>query len=144
MEIRTLMTSVHIFNAVFSQVIFAFKLFSLSFVIFGSFFGIHEVTGKNFILRLLMGDMGINMTLFFSITYNKAFGVSWNFTGVKAQFRVLIRRTNFRKEEMKREILGIPSLGIRVGSFHTLERQSTPIFIDFCVRQVVSLLITFR
>ena len=46
--------------------------------------------------------------------------------------------------EMKGEMTRIQNTGVKVGNFHQMERESTPNFIDFVVKQVVSLLVTFR
>ena len=45
------------------------------------------------------------------------------------------------KKYAERCMWSVPSLGIRVGSFHTFERASTPIFIDFIVRNIAGLLV---
>ena len=91
-----------------------------------------------------MGVVSPILIVSYTILYDKGFEVSKNFTQIKNRFQVLIRRSNFRKEEMKREVLGIRSLGVQVGSFHFLERESTLIFLDFSLKQAVGLLITFK
>ncbi|CAG7823135.1 unnamed protein product [Allacma fusca] len=42
----------------------------------------------------------------------------------------------------QKRVASIRSVGIQVGGFHTMERESTPTFVDFAVRFVSSLLIT--
>ena len=42
-----------------------------------------------------------------------------------------------------RQLRSIPSVGIKVGEFHTLERTSTPVFLDFVVKYVVSMVMGF-
>ena len=141
-ETRQILVFVHLFNISFANLIFTNKVFSINIAIFGSFFAIHEITG-DVILRILLGVASSFIIIFYTIIYDKGFQVSQNFTQIKNRFQPLIRKSNFRKAEMKRAIIGIRSLGIQVGSFHTLERQSTLIFLDFILKQIVGLLITF-
>lgn len=43
-----------------------------------------------------------------------------------------------------RQFRSIPSMGIKVGEFHTLERTSTPAFLDFALKNIVSMLMAFK
>ena len=42
-----------------------------------------------------------------------------------------------------RQFMSIPSLGIQVGNFQSLERTSTPTFLDFVFRNIVNILVAF-
>ena len=44
----------------------------------------------------------------------------------------------------KLQIKSIPRIGIKVGEFHMMERQSTLLFVDFVLGQIVSLLVANR
>jgi len=48
------------------------------------------------------------------------------------------------KKYWKRRLRSIPRMGMRVGGFGRVEREAVPIFVDFCVKQIVTLLITFK
>ena len=39
---------------------------------------------------------------------------------------------------LKRRLISIPSMEIKVGEFHTLERNSTPVFLNYVLTSVVS------
>ena len=41
-----------------------------------------------------------------------------------------------------RRVRSIPSVGLKVGDFHMLERESTPIFMDYVLKNIVNLLVT--
>ena len=43
---------------------------------------------------------------------------------------------------VNRQVKSISADGINVGDFHTLERTSTPVFVDYVVRNIVNLLVT--
>ena len=48
------------------------------------------------------------------------------------------------KKYWKRALRSIPRMGINVGGFNQVERQAVPIFIDFSLKQIVSLLLAFK
>ena len=43
-----------------------------------------------------------------------------------------------------RVLRSIPRMGMKLGGFSRVEREAVPIFVDFCVKQIVTLLITFK
>ena len=45
---------------------------------------------------------------------------------------------------VERQLKSVPSMGIKVGSFHTLERTSTPAFLGLVVSNVVCMLVMYR
>ena len=47
------------------------------------------------------------------------------------------------KESLKAAVNSLSCPGLRVGSFHEMERQSAVTFIDFVEQQTISLLLTF-
>ena len=42
-----------------------------------------------------------------------------------------------------RVLKSVPRMGMSLGGFSQVERETVPVFIDFCVNQIVSLLIAF-
>ena len=52
-----------------------------------------------------------------------------------------------KSEEKKywgRVLRSMPRMGMRLGGFNQVEREAVPIFIDFSVKQIVSLLLAFK
>ena len=43
-----------------------------------------------------------------------------------------------------RVLRSIPRTGIKVGGFGQVEREAVPIFVDFSIKQIVTILITFK
>ena len=43
-----------------------------------------------------------------------------------------------------RVLKSIPRMGIHVGGFYRVEREAVPVYIDFSVKQIVSLLLAFK
>jgi hypothetical protein len=47
------------------------------------------------------------------------------------------------RECLKRILEKTPKLAMSISGFHTVERETVPIFVDFVVQQIVGLLVTF-
>jgi hypothetical protein len=52
-------------------------------------------------------------------------------------------RVGSEKAELKRVVRSIPELGVKAGSFNVMERESTLIFLDFSVQQIIDLLLAY-
>ena len=82
----------------------------------------------------------------YAVVYGKAFAVPRCFREVIQAIKERIgvdQPRGARREAMERQIMSVPLMGIKVGSFHTLERTSTPVFIDFVMKNVVSMLVIY-
>ncbi|CAG7730008.1 unnamed protein product [Allacma fusca] len=85
------------------------------------------------------------------VIYGAAFGRAYclqeNMEVIKSE---LVRHTQIMGTQglyarlIKKRIKSIANVGLKVGEFHTMERESTPIFIDHVVKTVVSTLMVFR
>ena len=49
-----------------------------------------------------------------------------------------------RDMRMRKHIESVQAAGIQLGSFGTFERESTPVFLDFVVRNIAGLLLSLR
>ena len=89
-----------------------------------------------------------DMAAVYGFVYEKAFAIPNGIREVKGILRVQIdaRRKRLWTEtlEMVKKVRAIPPFGIRLGSFHTMERTSTPIFIDVVIRNLAALLVLLR
>ena len=86
----------------------------------------------------------IEFLLVYGIVYEKAFAIPSGIALGKRLMQAQIQMKMCGKGEKKfllKQMGTIPAFGIRVGSFHTLERNSTPLFIDFVLRNLVGLLV---
>ena len=154
-EMKQLEVFIELFNRCFPPCICAWKLICLS-SIFLYFFSIRH--GQDFpFLAVFTGYIAVVMTMIYGILYEKAFSIPEKMERLKSEFLSAVDKTTSKhsqcdltpkllenlRAEMEREIEAIRDVGIKVASFHTLERESTPLFVDFVVNQVVSLLVTF-
>ena len=151
-EMKELALFIEIFNHCFPPCIFALKLMCLGGAILFYFFTIRHFQDFPF-LALFTGYIAVLLTLVYGILYQKAFSIPEKMELLKNGFLNSAQKSTSTTtlddksprilSEMNREIRGIRNVGVKVGSFHTLERESTPNFVDFVLRNVVSLLVTF-
>ncbi|CAG7717981.1 unnamed protein product [Allacma fusca] len=84
--------------------------------------------------------------LFFSIAFEKAFLVPEYIKRFKCQ---VLEHSKFNGASdavlklFKKRLNAVANVGVKVGGFHTMERQSTPLFIDFVVRGIATILVAF-
>ena len=146
-EIRELKMFIRLFNCCFPFCIFSMKIFYVTDSIFGYFLVIRHLK-EHPLYATFSGYIALLCTSLYSVVYSNAFIVPQNMDRVKRQFLMAARRFNGKKLNsvdmfplFVREMRRFRNVGIRVGNFHTMERESTPIFIDFVVKQLVSLLV---
>ena len=139
---RELQHWVALFNTLNSQGIFFIKLF---FISSGTLRGYTALSSWDKLPRAIVSSVLFSENLvLYSVVYEKAFAVPDGFKAGKKAVLVGIMTSKLGmmcRAYAKRCVRSIPNAGIRVGSFHTFERLSTPIFIDFIVRNVVGLLV---
>ena len=138
-----------IVNTVNRNLIFTWKLVSLGISIISGYAAIahfkeHPVFGVMYYVIFF------DVTLAYTLLYEKAFRTPALFKrAVNAERMKLCTgqygemRTFVKNKVLTRQLRSIPSMGIKVGKFHTLERASTPVFLDFVVKNIVTLLIGF-
>ena len=142
-RLRNLQLYVKWFNKAHCYVIFLLKLCSITMCILNGYaaiahFSEHPVFGTMYYALL------VDMTLLYSIVYEKAFQIPNQFTQAVQEIWVHLPKGGDRKRQAVAKYLrSIPKLGIKVGEFHTFERTSTPVFIDFVVTNVVSMLVAY-
>ena len=86
-----------------------------------------------------------DIVILYSVLYEKAFAVPETCGRAKRAMIREITGSGLLERQWKnygvRCIKSVPNYGIRVGSFHTFERESTPAFIDYVVRNIAGLLV---
>ena len=148
--IRCLQLYVNIVNIIYRNLVFVWKLVSLGLSITSGYAAIahfkdHPVFG------IMYYVIFIDVSLAYTIIYGKAFRAPALFKqAIRAELTKLgIQQSRETWRAVKRNVLArqfksIPSLGFKVGQFHTLERTSTPTFLDFVVSNIVSMLVAFQ
>ena len=88
------------------------------------------------------------VTVAFLALYDHAFAILRKALDVKRkaimQWQLFDGGTGRKLKGLRRGLESVPELGIRVGGFKFLERESTPIFVDYVTNRVAGLLMTFN
>ena len=83
--------------------------------------------------------------LIYALLYEKGFKVVALVDKAKATL-ILHARTDASGTDwkvLKRQLRSVPSIGIKVGEFHTLERTSTPVFLHYVLTNIVNMLVVY-
>ena len=141
-KMRELHLWVQLFNHLNSYGIFLFKIYCILLGIVWGYFVVSHM--EHFPYFLAFFAIFADVTLLYSVLYEKAFQVPGELQLVRKKMLLGIncpgRNLKVRRYG-QRCLRTIPSLGIRVGSFHSFEKTSTPIFIDFVIRNIAGLLV---
>ncbi|CAG7817647.1 unnamed protein product [Allacma fusca] len=144
MNCRTMQLNINLFNDLNAHIIFAVKIYWLAVAIENYYFGIKFFSKKPMHAAGLLW-LGIFHTFLFSTMYDKAFSVPQKMRHFKQEIQVVAMKLSdkAKRDEVRRFIRSIPLVGVKVGSFHKLERESTPNYVDYIAEKVSGLLITF-
>ena len=141
-QIRELHLWVQLFNHLNGYGIFLFKLYCIFLATVWGFFAVSHMDHLPY--SVIFFAIFTDQVLLYSVLYEKAFQVPGEFKKARKVVLLGISRTGMEltyKKYAERCMWSVPGLGIRVGSFHTFERASTPIFIDFIVRNIAGLIV---
>ncbi|CAG7683678.1 unnamed protein product [Allacma fusca] len=122
-EVRRLQLLIQLFNSSNCFVIFTFKFMCITLAIVGGFFTIRY--SKEFpTLGMLCVVVILDALIFFGFIYEKAFQIPNNIELLKEQILVVSQRVDEREvKEVARIIKSVPTVWIKVGSFHTMEQE---------------------
>ena len=136
-----------LFNELNSCIIFTFKLFCIYIAVVTGF-GAIACSGSNLAYGAFSLLVFVDMTAVYGFVYEKAFAIPNGIQEIKANMIVQVHRPGIFCKRARRELVqrikAVPPLGIQVGNFHTMERTSTPVFVDFVVTNLAGLLLLFR
>ncbi|CAG7730496.1 unnamed protein product, partial [Allacma fusca] len=135
-----------IFNIGYAPVVHLFKMLSITQAVLFGYFGI-----RYFSKLVAFAAFFLVALLFMMIYYVATFGRAFFVTDRMQTFKIeLVRNAELRQigctqvRHLQKLVASVSNVGIKVGEFHTMERESTPIFIDFVVKTIATLLITYH
>ena len=139
-QLRTLQLYVSMVNNVNCYLVFTWKLLSISVCIITGYaalahFSEYPIFGVMYYVILF------DVTFIYTVIYEKAFKVPQMFEEATAS--ALLRMRGKQVCVFRRQIRSIPRTGIKVGQFHKMERESTLIFVDFVVKNIVGMLVAY-
>jgi len=142
--LRELELHLKFFNLGFANVLWGCKVLFLLVTILAGFSAIRLMHTNPF-----LGCIYTYLFLLFPILYIGMFGFAYKVTKKMKDVTKLMEITSaglVNPEERKywsRVVRSIPRMGMSVGGFNRVEREAVPIFINFSVGQIVSLLLAF-
>ena len=143
-SIRNLQLFIGLFNQVNRHVIFTGKLLSIGVGITGGYAAIAHF--KDYpIFGVMYYVLFVNVLMSYTLIYEKGFNVSDMFQRARHLLRLHATKNgrSFERKILERQLKSIPTVGIKVGEFHMLERTSTVVFLDYVLKNIVNMLVAF-
>ena len=142
---REVHLALKIFNLSAAGIIFSHKLLSLCGGIVGLYFLLRLILFQP-LLSLFFFALAFDSIVFYTVIWDNACLIPVLMKEMKNQFDMaaaVVRAVNTH-QYWRSVSRSIPCIGVSVGGFRGMERDSTPILVEFVVRNVVSLLMTFN
>ena len=143
--LRRLHLYINLLNIVNRHLIFTWKLLSIGIAIISGYAAIAHF-GEYPIFGIMYYVMLFDMMLIYPTLYGQTFKIPALMT--KAKALLVVRSGRLREKAqgrlLRREVMSIPSVGIKVGDFQVLERATTPIFLHYVVTNIVSMLVALK
>ena len=142
---RKIQLAMTVFNVSTAGVIFSQKLVCLSGGIVGFYFLLRLILLQP-VQSILFFALAFDGIVFYNVMWGNASLIPVMMKELKDQVDVVMAKgmTDNDRQYWKRVAKSIPCIGVSVGGFRSVEWDSTPIFMDFVVRNVVSLLMAFK
>ena len=143
-SLRHLQLFVTFLNLVNQYLILTWKLFCIGLGIASGYAAIAHFTDYP-MFGLMYYALFFDVLMFYAFLYEKGFKVAASFDQTNAVLMLKSRKGLGGTEWkiVKRQVRSIPSVGIKVGEFHMLERTSTPVFLHYVLSNVVNMLVVY-
>ena len=130
-----------IYNLGTAGIIFSHKIGCLASSIFGFYFLIRLMFTQPAATCLVFFLFAFNSMAFYTIMWENSSLIPVMFGLLRAETDVVASAQLKDRAYLKRVSRSIPNIGVQVGGFRIIERDSSLIFVDFVLNNVVSLLI---
>ena len=145
-SLRCLQLYVTLLNIVNRNLIFTWKLLSIGMCITSGYAAINHFK-DHIVFGFMYYYIFLNAPLIYITLYEKAVQVSTLFRqAVQQTLLQLVETRQLSRVErniLVRKFRAMPPVAISVGQFHTLERTSVPVFADYVLKNIVSMLVAF-
>ena len=146
-ELQHLGLLIQLFNLTNATPIHALKLHCMFLTISNGSFAIMMMS-EHPIMASFGVLVGAGGCVLYSVMYERAFFVSDLMERAKLNLNAAITNGGHldgpTRKYMRKRVESVPAVGIKVGSFGTFERASTPIFLDFVMRNIAAVLLSRR
>ena len=131
-----------VLNSSTSGVVFAHKVLCLLGGVFGMFFFIRLVLLKPVVSAMFFIHL-FNCVTFYSVLWGYVHGIPDAIEDFRKRLGMSARRGGTQYRYLRMVGGSLRPLGVQVGSFRSLERSSTLLFLEFASVAVANLLISF-
>ena len=149
-KLRKLQVEVTLFNQVFASIVFLTKILAIGVVILCGF-GAIQFSHENPFLAVINFVFALDAMMVFNLLYDRGFTIPRQFsilkrlTLLKLKLKVIQGATGTESlVSVEKGVKSVRVMAIQVGAFHHLQRLSTPLFLDFCGKNLVRLVMRFR
>ena len=144
-SLKELELHLEFFNLVFSNVLWGSKLLLLAATILCGSSAI-RIIHTNPILGLLYMFMGMAGIIAYMGMFQFAYKVTEKVEQLMElmEFKSACVVNGVERKYWKRVLESFPRMGMNLGPFNRVEREAVPVFIDFSVNQIVSILIALQ
>ncbi|CAG7824391.1 unnamed protein product, partial [Allacma fusca] len=141
---RRVNLNIVLYNQSFAYTHYLFKISSITASVVCIFCGLEWLQSAPVHAFPIM-VIGVEVMIVFVIMYDNAFGIPEAMESLKERIlMVSVLYEDSRKHGYtKRTVKAVSNSGVKVGSFSTFESTSTPVFVDFVMKNVVNLLLAF-
>ena len=143
--LRELQLHLRFFNLVFANPLWKFKILLLTMTVLFGFSTIRLIHTNP-----MLGCIYIYGGLCSTTTYIGIFQFAHQITEKAEGLKMMMEMKSGRlvgpaeRKYWARVMKSVPRMGMSMGGFHRVEREAVPIYIDFSVNQIVSILISFN
>ena len=142
-QIQVVQLVLNLFNVGHRNITYIIKLACIMVAVVNGYGAITH-GAEDIVFLLFTSCMTCNFVFFYAFVYEKAFAIPDGLERVKRALTAEIqamRHTPLKKIRRK-QVEAVPLVGIKVGDFHMLERESIPIFVHFVLENIVNLLVS--
>ena len=143
--LRELQLHLNFFNLGYASVLWGLKVFYMGVTILAGFSAIRLIHTNP-----VFGCLYTYACLACIILYIGMFGFAYKVTEKLEELTQLMETVSGslvnpgERKYWAKVLRSIPRMGMSVGGFSQVEREAVPIYIDFCLKQIVSLLLGFQ
>ena len=146
-ELREVQLHIQFFNLTGALPVYALKILCMSLSVSNGCFAVKMIADHP-VMAIFGAFVSIASSSIYAILYERAFFLSDGMKRAKQHLRQVIHRTGGidspTKSYLRKRVGSVPPVGIRLGNFGTFEREATPIFVDFVIRNIAGLLLSLR
>ena len=142
-QIHVVQLLVNLFNVGHRNITYCIKLICISESVVNGY-GTIAHGREDMVFLLMASSITFDLVFLYAFVYEKAFAIPDSLERVRRELMVKIQGMGNAslKKVNRRELKAVPLVGLKVGDFHMLERESTPMFVDYVLRNIVNLLVS--